>query len=217
MNYKYIILDFGKVIAAPTTGHWDITPKFLELIDINKFDMEKFQLLRKKYQYILSEKITNLEEEYNMFFRFYDGILSELKYSEDISKKIAYDRTYNFDKYTLYDNIHKELKKLKEKYKLILLTDNWPCVTNYLNKYNIYNYFDKIYISSIYGVEKKDKIFFDYPINELNITIDEALFFDDNELNLDIAHEKGLEVMLMDREKIIKYSKYPIINNLLDI
>ncbi len=217
MNYKYIILDFGKVIAAPTTGHWDITPKFLELIDINKFDMEKFKLLRKKYQDILSEKVTNLEEEYNMFFRFYNGILSELNYSQDISKKIAYNRTYNFDKYTIYDNIYNELEQLKEKYKLILLTDNWPCVTNYLNEYKIHNYFDKIYISSIYGVEKKDKIFFDYPLNELNIKPGEALFIDDNELNLDIAREKGLEVMLMDREKIIKYSKYPIINNLLDI
>ena len=217
MNYKYIILDFGKVIAAPTTGHWDITPKFLELIDINKFDMEKFKQLKKKYQDILSEKVTNLEEEYNMFFRFYNGILSELNYSQDISKKIAYNRTYNFDKYTIYDNIYNELEQLKEKYKLILLTDNWPCVTNYLNEYKIHNYFDKIYISSIYGVEKKDKIFFDYPLNELNIKPGEALFIDDNELNLDIAREKGLEVMLMDREKIIKYSKYPIINNLLDI
>ena len=217
MNYKYIILDFGKVIAAPTTGHWDITPKFLELIDINKFDMEKFKLLRKKYQDILSEKVTNLEEEYNMFFRFYNGILSELNYSQDISKNIAYNRTYNFDKYTIYHNIYHELEQLKEKYKLILLTDNWPCVTNYLNEYKIHNYFDKIYISSIYGVEKKDKIFFDYPLNELNIKPGEELFIDDNELNLDIAREKGLEVMLMDREKIIKYSKYPIINNLLDI
>ena len=87
MNYKYIILDFGKVIAGPTTGHWDITPKFLELIDINKIDMEKFNILRKKYQDILSEKVINLEEEYNMFFRFYDGILSGLNYSKDFAKK----------------------------------------------------------------------------------------------------------------------------------
>ena len=157
MNYKYIILDFGKVIAGPTTGHFDITPKFLELIDMNKIDMNKFNLLRKKYQDILSEKVTNLEEEYNMFFRFYDGILSGLNYSKDIADKIAYDRTYNFEKYTLYDNIYNELNILKENYKLILLTDNWPCVINYLNKYKIHNYFDKIYISSIYGVEKKTK------------------------------------------------------------
>ena len=43
MNYKYTILDFGKVIVKPTTGNWDITPKFLELIDINKIDVDKFK------------------------------------------------------------------------------------------------------------------------------------------------------------------------------
>ena len=214
MNYKYIILDFGKVIAAPTNENWDITPKLLELIDINKIDINKFKELKKEYRSILSEKITTLEEEYNMFIRFYEPILKKFGYSKDIAEEIAYDRTYNFDKYTLYDNIQAELKSLSERYRLILLTDNWPCVINYLKEYNLYDYFDKIYISSLYGVEKKDKKLFDYPINELNIKKGEALFIDDNKSNLDIAKEKGLDVMLMDRENIIKDSKYKIINNL---
>lgn len=217
MNYKYIILDFGKVIAAPTTGNWDITPKFLELIDINKMDMEEFKRLRIKYQDILSENIATLEEEYDMFFRFYNGILSNFKYSEDISKQIAYDRTYNFNKYTLYDEIHKELDSLKEKYHLILLTDNWPCVIDYLKEYKLYDYFEKIYVSSIYGVEKKDKLFFDYPINDFKLNPSEVLFVDDYELNLDIAKEKGFKVKLMDRKNEVKTSKHKIINNLLDI
>ena len=217
MNYKYIILDFGNVIAAPTTGNWDITPKFLELIDINEIDIYKFKKIREKYGGILSEKVTTLEEEYNMFLRFYEPILKEFGYSKDIAEKIAYDRTYSFDKYTLYDNIYDELNDLKKKYKLLLLTDNWPCANNYLKEYNLYNYFDKIYISSFYGVEKKDKLLFDYPINEFNIKPKEALFIDDNEFNLDNAKEKGFDVMLMDRENIIKDSKYKIINNLKNI
>ena len=217
MNYKYIALDFGKVVAAPTTWSWDITPKFLELIDINKINIDIFKELRKQYGSILSEMVTTLDEEYNMFIRFYEPILKEFGYSRDIAEKIAYDRTYNFDKYTLYENIHNELKKLKEKYKLILLTDNWPCVIDYLKEYNLYDFFDNIYISSMYGVEKKDKILFDYPINELNIKQGEALFIDDNESNLDIAKEKNFDVMLMDRENKINDSKYKIINNLNNI
>ena len=35
---KYIILDFGRVLAYPPTGYWQITPKFLKLIDINQID-----------------------------------------------------------------------------------------------------------------------------------------------------------------------------------
>ena len=109
MQYKYIVLDFGKVIAAPTTGNWDITPKFLELIDINKIDINKLKELRNEYGSILSEKIVTLEEEYDMFVRFYEPILKEFGYSKDIAEKIAYDRTYHFDKYTLYENIYDEL------------------------------------------------------------------------------------------------------------
>ena len=104
MNYKYIILDFGNVIAFSSTGNWDITPKFLELIDISKLDKVKLKEMREKYKDILSEKIVTLEEEYDMFFRFYDGILGEIGYPnhKHIALEIAYDRTYNYSKYTLY-------------------------------------------------------------------------------------------------------------------
>lgn len=217
MNYKYVILDFGKVIAKPSSGDWDITPKFLELIDINKINKEKWKELRAKYGSILSEKVTNLTEEYNMFLRFYGSILSEFDISDKVIKEISYNRTYDLEKYTLYPNIKNELEQLNAKYKLILLTDNWPCVINFLKTYNLFNFFEKIYISSFYGVEKKDGELFDFPIKDFNIKPGEALFIDDNELNLDIGKEKGLDVMLMDREKKVKISKYKIINELTDI
>ena len=215
MNYKYIILDFGKVIAAPTTGNWDMTPMFHKLIDVNSLDLDKFKKTREKYGSILSEKANTLEEEYDMFKRFYESILKKFNYSKDIADKIAYDRTYKFDKYTLYKNIYNELDELKNKYILILLTDNWPCVINYLKEYNLYDYFKKIYVSSFYGVEKKDGVFFDYAINDFKIKPGEALFIDDNESNLDVAIKKGLDVMLMDRADEVNQSKYKIVNDLI--
>lgn len=157
-----------------------------------------------------------LEEEYDMFVRFYDGILSEINYSNyhEISEKIAYNRTYEFDNYKLCENIKEELESLREKYILILLTDNWPCVYDYLKKYDLDKYFEKIYVSSIYGVEKKDGVFFDYPIKDFNIRPGDALFIDDTETNLDVAKDKGLDVLLMDRENKVNNSKYQIIHDL---
>lgn len=217
---KYIVLDFGKVLAYPTTGNWDITPKFLELVDIDKIDIEKLKKCKQKYQYLLSEKIVTLEEEYNMFLNFYDSIFREYNYPDykkEISEQIAYNRTYEFDKYKLYDNVKEELKSLKEKYTLILLSDNWPCVINFMKYYGIYDLFTKVYVSSIYGEEKKDKVFFDNPINDFNIKPNDAIFIDDNEVLLDIAVSKGFEVRLMDREKRNLKSKYKVINNLKQI
>ena len=213
---KYIILDFGGVIAGPITkGNWDITSKFLELVDVSKIDKNRFIEVRQKYKNILSEKITTMEEEVDMFYRFYSGILKDLGFEnyDFISHEIAVDRTYNLDKYKMFDNVSEELANLSENYKLILLTDNWPCLFPILKKYKLVGYFDKIYCSSFYGVEKKDKVFFDYPIIDYSIKPGEAVFIDDNESNLDIAKEKGLSVLLMDRYGGAK-SKHNIISNL---
>lgn len=220
MNYKYIVLDFGNVLVTPTTGDWHITPKFLELIDINKIDMDKYNEMLKKYSYLLSEKLLTQEEEYDMFIRFYDNILSNIdypNYNKEIVKEIAYDRTYNNTKYTLCNNIINELTELKKKYKLLMLSDNWPCVIPYMKDTGLYDFFDKLYISSVYHALKKDGVFFDYPIKDYNIKPHEALFIDDKEELLDIAKEKGFDCMLMDRYKKTKNSKYKIINDLMNL
>lgn len=220
MNYKYLILDFGKVLAGPESGDWNITSKFLELIDITKVDKEQLKIAKKNFAPLLSERINTLEEEYDMFIRYYDGILKEIKYpnyDKKIAEEIAKDRTYSSRKYVLYDNVIQELNNLKEKYKLILLTDNWPSVIDYLKEYKLDHYFEKVYISSMYGSVKKERVFFDYPINDFNIKEGEALFIDDSEENLEAAREKGLDVLLMDRKKQINNSKYKIINDLEDI
>ena len=216
-NIKYIILDFGKVLAAPTTGHWFITPKFTELIDMNEINEEDFNRAIKKYNYILDKKIITEEEEYESFCEFYKNILTELNYSKynySIVEQIAYDFTYNSTKYTMYEDVVNELDNLSKKYTLLLLSDNWPCAYRVLKEYGIYDYFDKIYISSVYGCQKSDGIFFDYPINDYKIEKGEAIFIDDNESLLDIACDKGLETRLMVRDNKEVTSQHEIINNL---
>lgn len=219
MDYKYVILDFGKVLAGPTTGEWFITPKFKELVDMSLIDIEKINKLFDKYDDIISRKMNTEEEEYHNFYEFYSLVLQEIypKYTDDIAHSIAYNFTYKQDKYTFYDNVKEELDKLCKKYKLLLLTDNWPCVERILKENKLYKYFDKIYISSEYGSIKAEGIFFDYLLNDYNIQKGDALFIDDSIINLDVAVEKGLDVLLMDRENNIKCDKYKKISNLNNI
>lgn len=219
MNYKYIILDFGKVLAGPTTGEWFITPKFIEKVDMSLIDREKLDKAFDKYDDIISRRMNTEEEEYDNFYELYSSVLQEVypKYTNDIAHSIAYNFTYKEDKYTFYPNIKEELENLSKKYKLLLLTDNWPCVERILKDNKLYKYFDKIYISSQYGSIKKEGIFFDYLINDYNIKKGDALFIDDSIENLDVGKEKGLDVLLMDREDNIKCDKYKIINDLSNI
>lgn len=213
---KYIILDFGKVLAYPTTGDWFITPLFLKLVDMTQIDREQILKVMNNYNYIISRSASTLEEEYNIFYDFYKNVLNDIKYPVigDIIHNLAYDITYNDNKYGFYDNIDEELEQLSKKYTLLLLSDNWPCAFHIMKNRGIDKYFKKIYISSVYGVQKKEGVFFDYPINDFNIKEGEAIFIDDNEELLDIAVTKGLEVRLMDRSEENKKSKYIIINNL---
>lgn len=212
---KYVILDFGKVLGYPTTGNWDLTPKFLELIDTNIVDVEKLGSYRKQFK-LLSEKIVTLDEEYNMYYNFYKNVFSGCGYhvSDEVIKEISYDRTYCYGKYKLYDDALEILSKLKQKYKLLLLSDNWPSVIDFMKYCKIYDLFDKVYVSSIYGQEKKDGLFFDNPINDYDIKFGEAVFIDDNEKLLDVGFSKGLDVVLMDRDNKIDESKYKVVHNL---
>lgn len=214
---KYIILDFGKVLAGPTTGDWFVTPIFLKLVDMKQIDLEKFNQAISKYHSILNRRIIALEEEYQMFYEFYDSILKEIhysKYSQELVSKLAFNMTYEEDKYTFYDGVKEELNSLSKRYQLLMLTDNWPSVIPILKNHNLDSYFEKIYVSSVYGSLKKEGIFFDYPIQDFHIGLGEAMFIDDNENLLDVAVKKGLQVKIMDRGRKLVRSKYPILHNL---
>lgn len=211
---KYLILDFGKVLAEPTSKiHWFITPEFLRNVDIEKVDIDRLKDSIKSD--ILDRKMMTLEEEYSSFYEYYKELFEKIDYKIEEEKviKIVKDFVYNDEKYTIYDNVKEDLEKLSSKYTLLLLSDNWPCVYHFLDKENISQYFTKLYISSEYGTKKEEGIFFDYPIKDFNISAGEALFIDDNDILLDIAEKKGLEVMLMDREEKVKSSKHRIIND----
>ncbi len=218
---KYIIFDFGGVLAYPTTGNWHITPKFLELIDINKLNKEKALSNVKKYQNLIdcSLLIRNKEEEYNAMVNFYDNVLSDSyeDYHKEISEEIAKDRVYSFDKYKLYDDVITELKRLSRDYKLILLSDNWPSVLDYLKHFKLDQYFDNIYISSIYGTKKENGTFFDVMLRDYEITKSNAVFIDDHEGNLEVAKSKGISGLLIDRKNKKIESNYGVINSLSEI
>lgn len=218
---KYLILDMGKVLVEPASGNWLITNEFLKNVDIKVIDINKLKEAIKSSRYLLDEKAENLEEEYKIIYQFYKTIFEKINYNiskenlENIVNNFVYDKEDS--KYLLYDNVKEDLEKLSQKYTILMLSDNWPCAINYLKKHNIEQYFTKIYISSVYGKRKQDKMLFDYPIREFDIKENEAIFIDDNEELLDIAVEKGLLVLHMDRDRKLKTSKYKIIHDFFEL
>ena len=140
MEKKYLILDFGKVLAYPVTGHWFITPTLNKIIEKGEINREELITKIDEYSYMVGRKLETLDEEYKMFYDFYEKVLSNINYpnySTDVVEKIANNITYESDKYKMYSNVREELSKLKEKYTLLLLSDNWPCCNRLMKEYKI--------------------------------------------------------------------------------
>ena len=64
MEQKYLILDFGKVLAYPVSGHWFITPATWNVLDKNEVNEEKLKQSMKKYNYVLDEFVKTEDEEF---------------------------------------------------------------------------------------------------------------------------------------------------------
>lgn len=216
---EYIILDFGKVIAGPAMENWFITPNFWNIIDKNKMDLEKFNFAVQRNGYFLDETMYNESDEFMVFSEFYRRILSDLSIptNDDIIESIADDWTFNDEKFKFYPNIKEELEYLREKYRLLMLTDNWPSVLRILHNTDIRKYFERVYISSMYSCKKSDGIFFDFPIIDYDLYGKQVKFVDDSLLNLDMASKKGLTPILMDRDNEVPKVKYKKIDSLFKI
>lgn len=218
---EYIILDFGLVLGKPKTGEWFITPNFFRILGTEKIDLKKLKFLFNKFNALISVKMTTREEEYESFKEFYYNVINEQNIvgnPKDQAEKLAQDFVYNEDKYVMYDDVYDFLSEASKENKLILLSDNWPCVYNILKRWNIYDFFTKLYISSEYCELKKDGKFFDRPINEFGIKENEAIFVDDNPDLLDVAVKKKLSPILMDRANNYRqFNKYRRITKLNEV
>lgn len=218
-NIKYIVFDIGGVFLKPTTGHWFITPYINDLLK-NKIDMEEFKLsLKNNYELVNEISLQTEEEEYSMFYNYYKKSLEDINYSEmsdELLSKMSKSITYDNNRYTFYSDVKDALETLSKKYRLVILSDNFPSIKRILKDIDIDKYFKPIIISTFYGYRKKDKILFEILKNDIQHKEGTAIFIDDSERNLDIAKEYKLIPIRMDRNKNSN-SKYPIINNLTDI
>lgn len=222
---KAILFDSGRTLNIPSTGHWFITPDFLNIISRQKFICTEEQLdaaMSTACEHINKIPFVKTEEdEFSMFKEFYEIVLKEINYpnvNDEIVHLLAYDNVYNDNKFLFFEDVESSLKKLKEKYLLGVVSDTWPSLERVFINKNLKQYFSTFIMSSIYGSNKAEKLLFKIAINELNIKPEEAIFVDDSESNLIAAKEFGMVPILIDRYDIQELkSKFPIIRSLKEL
>ena len=169
-NIKYIVFDIGGVFLKPTTGHWFITPYINDLLK-NKIDMEEFKLsLKNNYELVNEISLQTEEEEYSMFYNYYKKSLEDINYSkmsDELLSKMSKSITYDNNRYTFYSDVKDALETLSKKYRLVILSDNFPSIKRILKDIDIDKYFKPMIISTFYGYRKKDKILFEILKNDI--------------------------------------------------
>lgn len=104
---KAILIDSGRVLNGPVTGHWMITPNFFNYVDKKKLNsihkIRKNQAFQKALDYISKHTLIETEEDECVHFyehyRIFSNELPELELSEGKIELITKDLVYNYDKY----------------------------------------------------------------------------------------------------------------------
>lgn len=206
-QFKAILFDSGRVLNRPKTGYWFIPPNFFSIIDREQFTAiprDRVEAAQRKSQICLNNtpSVLTEDEEYHLFldyFQIFSDELHTLKLSIEQIEKLAYDTVYNDDKFVFYDDVFSIVPELYERYKLGVVSDTWPSLERVFRNAGLREYFSTFVMSSILGVLKPHERMFLTALMELEVNPEEALFIDDNVMNLDGAKKLGLHTCLMLR------------------
>lgn len=224
---KSILFDSGRVLNMSSTGHWFIPPKFFEYVNKEKFlSIEKEKInnaFSNAQKYLFNEKlIKDRKEELKHFTNFYKLFSEnlpelEIKNIEDLAKDIV----YNTSKYVFYDDVKEVIPRLKNKYKMAVVSDAWPSLENVFIDADMKKYFEIIVISTKIGTLKPDPKMYETAIENLNVNNSEAIFIDDNINNCLGAERLGIKSILMSRENYDenkeKYKEMLVVKDLYEL
>lgn len=224
---KSILFDSGRVLNMSSTGHWFIPPKFFEYVNKEKFlSIEKEKInnaFSNAQKYLFNEKlIKDRKEELKHFTNFYKLFSEnlpelEIKNVEELAKDIV----YNTSKYVFYDDVKEVIPRLKNKYKMAVVSDAWPSLENVFIDADMKKYFGTIVISTQIGTLKPDLKMYETAIKNLDVSNSEAIFIDDNINNCMGAEKLGIKSILMSRENYDenkeKYKELLVVKDLYEL
>ena len=228
---RAILIDSGRVLNGPITGHWFITPNFFKYVDKKDFysilESKKNDAFSSAMNYISKQNlILTEEEEYGHFLEYYRiffSKLSELKMDEEKIDVVARDLVFNYDKYKFYEDVMETIQELSQNYKLAVVSDAWPSLENIFKHARLRDYFSSFIISSQKGITKPNELMYKYALEELNVSAEETIFIDDSIKNCDGANKLGIKSFLLCRDlesynyNKITCEKYTVIRSLKDI
>lgn len=175
---KKILFDLGGVCIS---DYWARQDRILlaKRFNLNYEKLEEYHL--KNLKRILIGKIS--EEEY------FDGLFLYQNQEPQTKKIIKYLQEKDYALQEVLDFV----KELSKDQKVYAFTNEIREAAEYrIKKFNLNNYFEKIFVSGIMGYEKFDKEAYQYIAEELQVKSSEIIFIDNSKENIKKAQESGL-------------------------
>ena len=179
---KVILFDFFGVISS------EVSPIFFK----RYFNEEEAKIVKEEIMSKGDKGELNEEEVYELIASRMN--MTPLKIKEDFDELIK----INFE-------LVEYIKELKKEYRVYLLSNAMSSfLRRILDKYNLYELFNEVYISSEIKLIKPYEEFFNYVINKENIDSSNAIMIDDNKENIDGALSCNLNGIIYTDVKDLK-------------
>ena len=229
---KGVFLDLGWTLLRPASNDWFITNKMLEFASLEALrglpEEKRNAAFDKALKYLDdNHRLTTEDEEIEQFTKFYAIIaaeLPELGISAEHAGEIAEFKVYGTDNYIFFEHSKSTLLKLREKYKLGIISDTWPSADRILQCGGVEDLFETKTYSCHIGTWKPDEKMYLHALVQMGLPPEQTVFVDDWEPNLDGAALCGIKPILIKtrcdalipgqrlQEGTVDSGKYPSIN-----
>lgn len=175
-----IVVDWGGVINIG--GHASAMSKQIQ---------EKYGVL---YMAII-EAIVPLWKKLNRNFISFEELRKGVNEKLNLNISMKELTSYLDNSFNLNSEMIGLLKKLKEKYSLMMLSNNNDPLVNSIKKKHVevFNLFERHYFSSELNMQKPDEKIFLYLLKDTNLKAEECLLIDDTEENIVACKQLGMK------------------------
>jgi len=222
-----VALDYGKVLAYPVSGNWLLPsnlPEVLGPYNVTRLASHAQTMkenMRVAHGFLDANHLLHTEkEEFEQFKKFYRIVFGGCGFEglDTIAEELAQVIVYNDARVALFDDVLPGIRALKERWRVIVISDAWPSLRRILAVKGVLPLLDELVISCHYGHWKSDEgRLFHSAIEHHGVVPGETLFVDDSADNLIHANEIGFSTAQMDRKGQLVTSEYHLVRNLDDV
>lgn len=210
---RTILFDIGGVFQLPKYPVSVIQDSHLVGVPKNCFHRNKrvHEYLANKFKVLLDQWFDSMDTSYVMSM---GGKLSEEQVVETISHNLGISKK-RFTKFVLraykrFFYLNKDLLKIalklkKQRYKIGILSDQWPLSKKALMPRSLTKHFNPVIVSCDVGLRKPNPKIYKLAIKKSNSSANQIVFIDNQKWNISAAKKQGMKAIIFkDNEQTLR-------------